>query len=212
MKARQSKSRLESISDSIFAFAATLVVVSLDVPESFEVLKENLTSFVSFAVSFMGLILIWKVHYNFFRRTEVIDNWVVALNMTLLFVILFFVYPLKFLTNLMVGKGVINSAQELSELFQLYGLGFTAIFACVSALYFYAGKNRFGIANALYMRYYGRHFAIFVFVGMLSIVLAMLKVGLRFGFPGFAYFLLGPLCYIHGVKFGVKREGNDLIA
>ncbi len=44
-KLKHSKSRLESISDSIFAFAATLVVVSLDVPESFDVLKENLFGF-----------------------------------------------------------------------------------------------------------------------------------------------------------------------
>lgn len=203
---KQSKSRLESISDSIFAFAATLVVVSLDVPESFEVLKENLFGFFSFAVSFLGLILIWKVHYNFFRRIEKIDNWIIALNMALLFVILFFVYPLKFLSNLTIGKGDIKSAQELSELFQLYGLGFTLIFLFISLMYLYASKSKSDISNRAEMRYYSRHFGIFVIVGVISIIIAKLNLGMSFGLPGFAFSLLGPLCWWHGVKFGVKEK------
>ena len=207
-KLKQSKSRLESISDSIFAFAATLVVVSLDVPESFAVLKENLVGFFSFAVSFLGLILIWKVHYNFFRRIEKIDNWIIALNMALLFVILFFVYPLKFLSNLTVGKGKINSMQEFSELFQLYGLGFTLVFLFISMMYFYASKKSSNTTKSAEMRFYFRHFGIFVLVGIISIIIAKLNLGMSFGLPGFAFFLLGPLCWWHGVKFGVREKGN----
>ncbi|MDY7394468.1 TMEM175 family protein [Aureibaculum sp. 2210JD6-5] len=203
---KQSKSRLESISDSIFAFAATLVVVSLDVPESFEVLKENLFGFFSFAVSFLGLILIWKVHYNFFRRIEKIDNWIIALNMALLFVILFFVYPLKFLSNLTIGKGTINSMQDLSELFQLYGLGFTLVFLFISLMYLYASRSKSDISNRAELRYYSRHFSIFVIVGIISIIIAKLNLGMSFGLPGFAFFLLGPLCWWYGVKFGVKEK------
>tara|TARA_R110002073_G_scaffold40547_5_gene115159 strand:+ start:299210 stop:299830 length:621 start_codon:yes stop_codon:yes gene_type:complete len=203
---RQSKSRLESISDSIFAFAATLVVVSLDVPESFEVLKENLIGFFSFAVSFLGLILIWKVHYNFFRRIEKIDNWIIALNMALLFVILFFVYPLKFLSNLTVGKGIIKSSQELSELFQLYSLGFTLVFLFISLMYFYASRTKLDLSNKAEMRYYFRHFGIFVIVGILSVIIAKLNLGISYGLPGFAYFLLGPLCWWHGVRFGLNKN------
>lgn len=205
-KLKQSKSRLESISDSIFAFAATLVVVSLDVPESFEVLKENLIGFFSFAVSFFGLIMIWKVHYNFFRRIEKIDNWIIALNMALLFVILFFVYPLKFLSNLTVGKGIIKSSQELSELFQLYGLGFTLVFLFISLMYLYASRNKSNISNKAEMRYYSRHFSIFVFVGIICIIVAKLNLGINFGLPGFAFMLLGPLCWWHGAKFGVRKS------
>ena len=183
-----------------------MVVVSLDVPESFEVLKENLFGFFSFAVSFLGLILIWKVHYNFFRRIEKIDNWIIALNMALLFVILFFVYPLKFLSNLTIGKGDIKSAQELSELFQLYGLGFTLIFLFISLMYLYASKSKSDISNRVEMRYYSRHFGIFVIVGVISIIIAKLNLGMSFGLPGFAFSLLGPLCWWHGVKFGVKEK------
>lgn len=205
-KSKQSKSRLESLSDSIFAFAATLIVVSLNVPESFAVLKENLIGFLSFAVSFLGLILIWKIHYDFFRRIERIDNWIIGLNMALLFVILFFVYPLKFLSNLTVGKGIINSLQELSELFQLYGLGFTLVFLLISLMYFYASKNISDASNRAEMRFYFRHFGIFVLVGLISVTVAKLNLGISFGLPGFVFFLLGPLCWWHGIKFGIKKK------
>ena len=205
----QSKSRLESLSDSIFAFAATLVVVSLDVPESFEVLKGNLTSFISFGISFFALMLIWKTHYNFFRRTEIIDDWIVTLNMVLLFVVLFFVYPLKFLANLSFGKGIVKSVDELSELFQLYGLGFTLVFICVSLMYWHASKKKLGVKNTEEMKYYFRHFMIFVMVGILSIVIAKLNIGIRYGTPGFVYALLGPICTWHGIKFKIiPTEGN----
>ncbi len=206
MKPKQSKSRLEAISDGIFAFAATLVVVSLDVPESFEVLKENLSKFLSFGISFFSLILIWKVHYNFFRRTEIIDNWVVALNMIFLFFVLFFVYPLKFLANLSFSKASIKSFEELSELFQLYGLGFALIFLCISLLYLHASKKKSGATNTSEMKFYFRHFMIFVVMGVLSITLAKLNIGVKYGVPGFAYSLLGPLCYFHGLKFGFEEK------
>lgn len=204
MKSNQSKSRLESFSDAIFAFAATLLVVSLDVPENFTELKSNLSNFLSFAISFFALALIWKTHYNFFRRTDFIDNWVVAINMLLLFVVLFFVYPLKFLANLSFGDGKLDSYYELSELFQLYGLGFILIFLCFSLLYFYAAKKN--KTNKKVMNFYGRHFAIFSFVGILSVITASLNVGAKFGLSGFIYFLIGPLATWHGIKYGIKKD------
>jgi len=205
-KTKQSRGRLEAMSDAIFAFAATLLVVSLDVPENFEELKNSLASFFSFAISFFGLIMIWKIHYNFFRRTEIVDNWIVALNMGLLFVVLYFVYPLKFLTSLIFKGSSIASYTELSELFQLYGLGFALVFLFISLLYFYASKKKFTIKNRTEMRYYFRHFGIFFLVGILSVIVAKTKIGIQFGLPGFIYPLLGPLCWWHGVKFVAKEK------
>ena len=203
---RQSKSRLESISDSIFAFAATLVVVSLDVPDSFDLLKDNLRSFISFGLSFFALVMLWKVHYNFFRRTDIIDNWVIALNMILMFVILFFVYPLKFLTYLFVGEGRITSPNELSELFQLYGLGFALVFICVSLMYYHVARKEEDESKKEMLQFYFRHYGIFVIVAFMSMLLAYLQLGLRFGGPGFAYALLGPFCGFHGAVWGFEKK------
>lgn len=45
-------SRIEGFSDAVFGFALTLLVVSLEVPESFDGLKQILGGFVPFAITF----------------------------------------------------------------------------------------------------------------------------------------------------------------
>ena len=65
---RSETSRLEGFSDAVFAFALTLLVVSLQVPSSYDELVHTLRSFVAFAPSFAALIWIWYLHREFFRR------------------------------------------------------------------------------------------------------------------------------------------------
>ncbi|MEL6925049.1 MAG: TMEM175 family protein [Bacteroidota bacterium] len=199
-----SKSRLEAFSDAVFAFAATLLVVSLEVPDSFELLKQQLSGFVSFGITFFALVLIWKVHYNFFRRTEHIDNWIIAGNMVLLFVILYFVYPLKFLVNLTTNMRAMNF-EDLATLFQMYGIGFSLVFSCVAFLYWWA--SRLHVDDVVYgeLRFYFRHFSIFAIIGGLSVLMAMAQWGIWFGLPGFFYAMLGPICYYHGQRWGYDR-------
>ncbi|MEM1358948.1 MAG: hypothetical protein AAGF89_12155, partial [Bacteroidota bacterium] len=153
---------------------------------------------------FFALVMIWQTHYNFFRRTDYVDVWVIVLNMLMLFLVLFYVYPLKFLANLAFGKGSIRSGVEMGELFVLYSLGFGAIFLCLSLLYLYAGRKQGGYVPEL--NFWGRHFLIFVAIAMLSVLLAYLGIGLRWGLPGFVYMLLGPACGAHGWLMGFKPQ------
>ena len=64
---RHEISRLEAFSDAVFAFALTLLVVSLDVPKSYEDLIALMAGFVPFAASFALLTWIWYEHNIFFR-------------------------------------------------------------------------------------------------------------------------------------------------
>lgn len=199
----QSQARLEAISDGIFAFAATLVVVSLDVPDSYAALRASFTDVGSFAISFIALVLLWVTHYNFFRRTVVIDGWVITYNFAMLFVMLCYIFPLKFLAKLSFGGATIENSMEMAELFQLYGLGFTLIFLFIALLYRRAASQE--PTKAAYLHYKKRHFMIFVGVGLLSILLASLKIGMWYGIPGMIYSLLGPLCFWHGKSLGVEE-------
>lgn len=197
----QSQARLEAISDGIFAFAATLVVVSLDVPDSYAELRASFADVGSFAVSFVALVMLWVTHYNFFRRTTTIDGWIIAYNFGMLFVMLCYIFPLKFLAKLTFGGATIDNNLEMAELFQLYGLGFTLVFLFVALLYRRAARQ--DTPRGAYLHYWKRHFLIFVGVGCLSILLSTFGIGMRFGVPGIIYSLLGPLCYWHGTATGV---------
>lgn len=195
---KHSKERLEAFSDAVFAFAATLIVVSFEVPAEFDDLKDLMFGFGSFGLSFLALVLIWKVHYDYYRKINTIDNVIISINMLLLFVLLFYVYPMKFLANVLMKKSQLESIQDLVTLFSIYSFGFAFIFLFVSMLYRYS----FTKENHLILKFWANHYTIFVIVAIISIILAQLNVGLSIGLPGYVYILLGPLCYWHSKKFG----------
>ena len=67
-------SRIEGFSDAVFGFALTLLVVSLEVPDNFEALKEILRGFIPFAATFALVCWIWFEHYAFFRKFDAEDG------------------------------------------------------------------------------------------------------------------------------------------
>src|SRR5437660_5265101 len=81
-------SRIEGLSDAVFAFAVTLLIVSLEVPRTFAELRETLSGFLPFAISFAILIQIWYIQFTWFRRYALQDALTTALNAVLLFVVL----------------------------------------------------------------------------------------------------------------------------
>jgi hypothetical protein len=56
--------------------------------------------FVSFGVCFAPLFLIWDNQNIFFKRFGLVDAYTTAINGILLFVVLTYTYPLKFLFTL----------------------------------------------------------------------------------------------------------------
>ena len=87
---RRDVSRVEGFSDAVFGFAVTLLVVSLEVPKTFDDLILTMRGFPAFAVSFALLFMIWRKHYTFFRRYDLEDGFVIGMTGVLLFVVLFY--------------------------------------------------------------------------------------------------------------------------
>src|SRR5262245_629809 len=95
--------RIEGFSDAVFAFSLTLLVVSLEVPKTLEELDKNVRELIPFGLMFAMICWIWWEHNKFFRRYGLQDAYTAFLNSLLLFVVLFYVYPLKFLTRNLLG-------------------------------------------------------------------------------------------------------------
>ena len=145
---RREVSRVEGFSDAVFAFAVTLLVVSLEVPKTFDELWATMLGFPAFAVSFYLLFMIWLRHYQFFRRYDLEDTTVITLTGILLFVVLFYVYPLKFVWSTFfsqiagrAGRDALPIAQ-VPRLFEIYGVGAAAAYGILAALYGHAYARR----------------------------------------------------------------------
>lgn len=139
-------SRLDAFSDVVFGFALTLLVVSVEVPRTYDEFHATLAGFFPFAICFFFFILVWLQHYRFFRRYGLHDGRTLFINSLLLFTVLFYVYPLKFLFSVASANDarhpVFSSTLQLRELMVTYGLGFAAIYLCFTALYWNAWHMR----------------------------------------------------------------------
>jgi uncharacterized membrane protein len=111
------------------------------VPQTFDALLATLSGFLPFAFSFALFIFIWYQHYAFFRRYGLEDALTIVLNSALLLVVLFFVFPLKFLFSRIITTGNLPF-EQLRAVFTIYGLGFTAVFLIFALLYANAYRLR----------------------------------------------------------------------
>jgi uncharacterized membrane protein len=147
-------SRVEGLSDAVFGFAITLLVVSLEVPKTADDVLHAMRGFFAFAITFTLLFMVWRVQFTFFRRYGLEDNITVALNAVLLFVILFFVYPLKYVFTSIVERILTHmgfpdpSAPNLFKdqhaiiLLVVYALGWMAVFGVFAMLHRHAYSKR----------------------------------------------------------------------
>jgi uncharacterized membrane protein len=142
-------SRIETFSDAAFAFALTLIIVSIEVPKSFDDMMETMKGTLSFAVCFALLFYIWNSQNIFFRRYGINDDYTLFLNAILLFVVLIYTYPLKFLFELIFrGSAYVHDGHILQRiqsgqqqpLMLLYGAGFMANYLLFYLMYRHANK------------------------------------------------------------------------
>jgi uncharacterized membrane protein len=217
----ESPTRVEALSDMVFAFAVTLLVVSSAPPSSFAELGEQLWGFPGFAAAFAILLIVWHSHYIFFRRYALEDGWTTTLNAALLFIILFFVYPLKYLAT-MLSQFVRSAAagrpdapftfEEAEYSLALMSGGYAAVFLMFFALYAHAlaksdtlelnQRERQLTRFALWQQ--GVHVAVAVATAIAALTLPRPWST----FSGFFYGLIGPLIFIGGMIFApaAKRQ------
>ena len=211
-------SRLEAFSDAVFAFALTLLVVSLEVPKSYVQLMNLMSGFPAFACCFGVLLWIWYEHNLFFRRYGLQDPHTVVLNGALLFVVMFYVYPLKFMLDSgfahfagKAGQGVAPmTLTQLAHASAIYGLGFVALFVMFGLLYLHAYRKRHDLGLTPLEVFNVRSFAgqqiVSAAVGVIVVLIAVAGPR-RYAFISpMAFILMWPAHTLFGARIQKKRK------
>jgi uncharacterized membrane protein len=206
--------RLEALTDTVFGFAITLLVVSLDVPDDFQGLIELMEGFIAFAASFAILIMVWVYHYKFFKRYDLDDGYTIFLNSVLLFVVLIYVYPLKFIFNLgFLTPWAAREKQEIFSmtltelrlLFTIYGIGYIAVFAVFVLLYKHAYNQRqvmnLNLVEQVDAREHIAACGVMILVGLVSVGIALFAPGGWVVAAGPIYGIIGPLQWRVGIRY-----------
>jgi uncharacterized membrane protein len=209
-------SRIEGFSDAVFAFAVTLLVVSLEVPKTFDELLATMRGFFAFAICFALLLAVWYDHYKYFRRYGLNDTPTRWLNSTLLFLMLLYVYPLKFLFTMLIdewlgfGNSEMIESSQIPLLMVIYGAGFVAIQLVLFLMYLRA----FSLRTTLQLdpqelsvtREEIQGFFLNVLVGLVSVAIAALGGVGATSWAGLVYLLVFPLQMINSRVMASRRR------
>jgi uncharacterized membrane protein len=209
--------RVEGFTDAVFAFAVTLLVVALEVPHTFEGLLDVVRGFPAFIICFTLLMTFWNAHYRYHRRYGLEDMFSRVMTMAIIVLVLFFVYPLKFLFTMLTvnifqlhmhDAPQVRSAAEVDILYLIYGLGFAGVWSLYGLLYWHAWRKReeLGLTESEMILTRADLWAnfIYVFVCLLSVLLAFTIENPAI--PGLIYWALGPLHAWSGRWHGKKVE------
>ena len=146
---RHQATRLESFVDASFAFAMTLIVISVGhVPESIDDMLQAMRGVPTFAVCFLLISRLWMGHRFWSRHFDIEDHKSVVLSLMLVFVVLLYVYPLRLMFSLMfagISGGwlserdvTIGTVQDLRGAYLVFGIGLAAISLIFIALFRHA--------------------------------------------------------------------------
>ena len=150
-------SRIEALSDIVFAMVLTLVVLT-EVPYTLDQLFDSVWHLPSVAVCWALLFWFWHLHYQFHRRFGFEDAFTMVWNSLLLCLILLYAFPLKFMFLMLtylsgwgLGLDLPEEGQEMirsmenphaGNLMLAYGFVFALIFSLFALLNCHGLKRR----------------------------------------------------------------------
>jgi uncharacterized membrane protein len=133
--------RTEAFSDAVFAFAITLLVLDLQVPESefshlWRGIAHQWPSYLGYATSFLTVGGIWLAHHGIFRRVQYANRRVMQVNLLLLLAVAFLPFPTR-----LVAEAIRNPDAERAAVI-FYGGWLLVISLLLSALWASVASDR----------------------------------------------------------------------
>lgn len=219
--------RLENLSDGVFALAITLLLISTSAPNSFEQIKRFVWELLPFSACIVLIVLIWHEHFVFYYRYGMRNTTVIVWNTLFLIIVLFYVYPLKFLCkfllfillgklfneqSLLIEVSQMLDKQSTADLMIIYGVGASSIFLVLMFMYRYALKNALLLDLSKIEEFDTRTSMksnlLMAAVPLLSVALAVIfrhheYVG---SIAGFTYFLYTPIMTVFHQRMYKRRK------
>jgi uncharacterized membrane protein len=133
---------MESLSDGVFAIAATLLVLDLVVPalgngrDVIREIEQEWPTFLAYFVSFATIGMAWVAHAAITGYLERVDSLFLRLNLLLLFLISLLPFPTRMLGEYLTDQHAERFAATV------YGVNLLAISVMISVLWRYAVKER----------------------------------------------------------------------
>lgn len=216
-----SVSRIEGLSDAVFALALTLIVVSLEVPTSYVQLVELFVQVPVFAACFTLLMTLWFAHYRLHRRYGLEDRATLAFNALLLFLVLIYVYPLRFMASFLYNGLILRrtdgafeglramTMQDARQLMMIYSAGVVLIYGVFAALYARAWGLRLVLeldsAERVITKGALHSHLLSAAIGAVSLALAAARTE-WVSAAGYVYFAMAPAHGLHGWLTGRAVE------
>jgi len=209
--------RIEALSDAVFAFSVSLLVASLEVPQTFDELLVIVYGALPFFATVAILFMLWYQQYVFFRHYGLNDFTTIVLNLLYVTVILFYLYPLKFLFSFLLawwtgmdlfpkafGKTVITP-EQFPKLIILFSVGYFVIWSLLYLMHkraiVFAKELKLNSYEKLYTSREMRGAFLNAMIGVIAAVLPLINLA---WLSGVCYFLIAPVLLFNGLFFNYQ--------
>lgn len=142
-----SASRLDNLTDAVFGIAITLLIFNLIDANSFDDLLIFTKTLPAFIISISFILLIWNEHVRFSEIYTLGDTRVKILNTFFIALVIFYVYPLRFLTLMLtsiffddITVGI--RGEQVPSLMIYYGCVVVGLYVLLFLFYFRAFRLR----------------------------------------------------------------------
>ncbi len=221
----ENASRLDNLTDAVFGIAITLLIFNLTNPNSFADLLTFTKTLPAFLISISFIVLIWTEHLRFSEIYTLNDTRLAILNTIFIALVIFYVYPLRFLTLFLTNFffntdiAVNIEGNQVPYLMIYYGFVAFALYFVLYLFYYRADKiktelnlNKF---EAFYTKSQKKKLLIMFSVPLISIILTLIINEFSFIWAsvvgGITYCLYTPLIIMWYKKFKKKSKEFDPI-
>lgn len=201
----ETMTRIETFVDAAFAFSFTMLVISIDqIPRSPAELLELSKDIPAFIISAIIIGSIWVAHTKWSRTFGLQDGVTVFLSISLVVLVLIFVYPIKlmiqasviYMTGDVMNTGFFDDSgwteRGLVSLFVYFSVGLLALSAIIVSLYWNALRHKDELVLSDYELFYCKYscvlWAVVGTTAVLSCLIALTVSASNVPFSGFIYF------------------------